>query len=97
MEGLLDGVHLILEGIQQHKEERLIAISYRYSTRKTLFFVISPGAGLTRPDDPYEMKKPTEHDNVGIPFISHPDVVSSTFNSPTLLTSTIKQGSLSFI
>jgi hypothetical protein len=54
----------------------LVAIGYRYSTTKTLFFVMSPGAGSTRPGEPYEMKYPTEHDNVGIHFVSHPDVVS---------------------
>ena len=79
MEGMPGGVHLILEGTHQHTEERLIAVGYRYSTRKTLFFAMSPGAGSTRPDDPYELKYPTEHDNVGVRFVSCPDVISKYF------------------
>ncbi len=85
MEGMPGGVHLVLEGIHQHTEERLIAIGYCYSTRKTLFFVMSPGAGSTRPGEPYEMKYPTEHDNVGIRFVSHPDVVSKYFQQSNII------------
>jgi hypothetical protein len=42
MEGMPGGVHPILEGIHQHTEERLIAVGYCYSTRKTLFFCYEP-------------------------------------------------------
>ncbi len=85
MEGMPGGVHLILEGTHQHTEERLIAVGYRYSTRKTLFFAMSPGAGSTRPGDPYEMKYPTEHDNVGVRFVSRPDVISKYFQQSNII------------
>ncbi len=37
---------------------------------------MSPGAGSTRPGTPYEMKFPTEHENVGVCMVDHPDVIS---------------------
>ncbi len=73
------GVHLVLEGIHEITEEKLIAIGYRYNSKKTLFFVMSPGAGSTRPGTPYEMKFPTEHENVGVRMVDRPDAISKFF------------------
>ncbi len=85
LEGMPGGVQLILEGVHQHTEERLIAMGFCYSIRKTLCFVMSPGAGSTKPGDPYEMKYPTEHENVGVRFVSHPDVVSKYFQQSNVI------------
>jgi hypothetical protein len=79
MKNMSGGVHLVLEGAHYTTEEKLIAIGYRYNSKKTLFFVMSTGAGSTRPGTPYEMKYPTEHENVGIHMVDCPDVISKFF------------------
>jgi hypothetical protein len=38
-----------------------------------------PGAGSTRPGTPYEMKFPTEHENVGVRMLDHLDAISKYF------------------
>lgn len=58
------GVHVVLEGIHPDGM-KLIAIGYRYSSKKTLFFVMSEFAGSTTKGDPYEMKFTDEHGNIG--------------------------------
>jgi hypothetical protein len=72
------GVHIVLEGAHPNGQQ-LIALGYRYSTKKTLFFVFNAGAGSTRPGEPYEMKFPTEFSNVGVRLVDRPDVVSKYF------------------
>ena len=58
------GVHIVLKG--RHPNGRLlIAMGYRYSAKKTLFFIMTEGAGSTLPGTPYEMKFTDEFDNVG--------------------------------
>jgi hypothetical protein len=79
LQGMPGGVHIVLEGINAYTEEKLYAVGYRYSKKTTLFFVMSPGAGSTRPGKPYEMKYPTEQSNLGIRFVDRPDVVSKYF------------------
>jgi len=73
------GVHIVLEGINAYTEEKLYAVGYHYSKKTALFFVMSPGAGSTRPGKPYEMKYPTEQSNIGIRFVDRPDVISKYF------------------
>ena len=47
LEGMPGGVHIVLEGI--HGEgQKVIAVGYRYSVKKTLFFVFTPCVGSTR-------------------------------------------------
>ena len=79
MKGMPGGVWLVLEGTNRHTEEKLIAIGYRYSTKKTLCFIMTPGAGSTRRGTPYEMKFPTDHGNVGVRHVDRPDVISKYF------------------
>ena len=43
----------------------LIAMGYRYSSKKTLFFVMTDGAGSTTPGQPYKMKFTDDYGNVG--------------------------------
>ena len=57
------GVHIVLKG--RHEGHTIIAIGYRYSSKSTLFFVMTDGAGSTTPGKPYEMKFIDEHGNVG--------------------------------
>ena len=51
MEGLPGGVHMVLEGIDG-KVKKVIAVGYRYSVKKTLFFVFTPGAESIRQGAP---------------------------------------------
>jgi len=60
MKKIPGGDVLVLEGTHETTEEKLIAIGYRYNSIKTLFFVVSPGAGSKRPGTSNEMKFPTE-------------------------------------
>lgn len=79
MEGMPAGVHLVMEGINRHTEELMIAVGYRYSTRKTLSFIMTPGVDTTRKGTPSEMKYPTHFNNIGVRFVDHPDVLSKYF------------------
>jgi len=79
MKGMPGGVWLVMEGINKRTDEKLIAVGYRYSTKKTLCFVMTPGAGSTRKGAPYEMKFPTDHGNVGVRHVDRPDVISKYF------------------
>ena len=57
------GISIVMKGCLN--EHNLIAIGYRYSSKKTLFFVMTDGAGSTSPGEPYQMKFVDEHGNVG--------------------------------
>ena len=58
------GVHIVLRG-RHPNGHNLIAIGYRYSSKKTLFFIMTEGTGSTTPGKPYQMKFTDEHGNVG--------------------------------
>ena len=58
------GVHVVLKG-RHPNGHTLYAIGYRYLSKKTLFFIMTAGAGSTTPGKPYEMKFTDEYGNVG--------------------------------
>ena len=58
------GVHVVLKG-RHPNGHTLVAVGYRYSSKKTLFFICTEGAGSTTPGEPYEMKFTDKHGNVG--------------------------------
>ena len=58
------GVHIVLKG-RHPNGHTLYAIGYCYLSKKTLFFIMTAGAGSTTPGEPYEMKFTDEHGNVG--------------------------------
>ena len=58
------GVHIVLKG-RHPNGHNLVAIGYRYSSKKTLFFIMTEGAGSTTPGKPYQMKFTDEYGNVG--------------------------------
>jgi hypothetical protein len=57
LSGMPGGVHIVLEGTHPNGQY-LIALGYRYSTKRTLSFIFNAGAGSTRPGEPYEMEIP---------------------------------------
>ena len=64
LEGSPGGVHIVLKG--RHPSGKvLIAIGYRYSSKKTLFFVMTENAGSTRTGKSYEMKFVDKYGNIG--------------------------------
>ena len=58
------GDHTVLKGTHS-SGVGLVAIGYRYSSRKTLMFIMTEKAGSTAPGEPYEMKFVDEFDNLG--------------------------------
>ena len=64
LEGSPGGVHIVLRG-KHPSGVTLVAIGYRYSSKKTLFFVMTENAGSTAAGEPYEMKFTDKYGNVG--------------------------------
>ena len=58
------GVHIVLRG-RHPNGSTLFALGYRYSSKKTLCFIMTDGAGSTVPGTPYEMKYTDDYGNVG--------------------------------
>ena len=78
LEGGPGGVHIVLKGTHPNGV-KLIAIGYRYSSKTSLFFVISENAGSTTPGEPYEMKFQDEFGNIQVRYVDRPDVLSKFF------------------
>ena len=49
------GVHIVMKGTLPSGME-MVATGYKYSSKKVLFFISTPGAGPTTPGEPYEMR-----------------------------------------
>ena len=49
------GVHIVMKGTLPSGVEA-VAIGYKYSSKRVLFFLSTPGAGLTMPGEQYEMR-----------------------------------------
>ena len=41
------GTHMVMEGYHSETEQKLIAIGYKYSAEKVLFYIATPNAGST--------------------------------------------------
>jgi hypothetical protein len=59
----LKGVHIALEGVTRD-EIRLVAVSYQYSWKATLFFLATENAGTTKNGDPNQIKYNDSFGNV---------------------------------
>ena len=57
----------------------LLAIRYRYNSKKTLMFAATEYAGQTTKGTPYEMKFADEEGNVHVREVDRPDVISKFF------------------
>ena len=77
LENAPGGTHIVMKAT--HQEVPLVAIGYRYSSRKTLHFVITEDAGSTTPGECYEMKFADSHGNVHIRYVDRPEVISMFF------------------
>ena len=45
--------------------EKLVCVGYHYFSKKTLFFIMTEGAGCMTPGKPYEMKFVDKYGNIG--------------------------------
>jgi len=71
-------ISIVLAGIAPDKQ-RLIAVSYHYSHKTTLFFVMTAGAGSTKPGCPYIMKYTDGYGNLCTWEVKCPEVISDFF------------------
>jgi len=71
-------VHIVLKG-KHPNGEKLVCVGYRYFSKKTLFFIMTEGAGCMTPGKPYEMKFVDKYGNIEIRLVERPQVISDFF------------------
>ena len=71
------GTHIVLKATYQ--EVDIIAVGYRYSSKKTLHFILTSDGGSTTPGEPYEMKFTDTYGNIHVRDVDRPDVISCFF------------------
>jgi hypothetical protein len=74
------GVFIVLEGTTKD-EVPLVALGYRYSRKKILFFVLTKNAGSTMLGEPYRMKYTDSFGNVCTRYVDRPQVILNFFAS----------------
>eukprot|EP00978_Attheya_sp_CCMP212_P038794 scaffold195902_cov98-Attheya_sp.AAC.1 len=72
------GTWLVLEGKGRENVD-LLAIGYKYNSRKVLCFIATKGAGHTEPGEPYEARWTDKHRNTHCRLIARPSVISGYF------------------
>ena len=58
----------------------LMAIGYKYNSRKVLGFIATEGGGSTEPGDPYLSHFPDIYSNVSVRPVVHPHLMGMYFN-----------------
>ena len=73
MKDWLGGSYLVLKSTPRFPSEiPLLAIEYKYNSRKVLGFIATGGAGSTEPGDPYLSRFPDIYSNVSVrPVVLH--------------------------
>ena len=72
------GISIVLAGVAPSKQ-RMIAVSYHYSHKTTLFFVMTAGAGSKKPGHPYIMKYTDRYGNLCTQEVECPELISDFF------------------
>ena len=62
-------------------ERPLLAIGYKYNSRKVLGFIATEGAGITEPGDPYLSCFPDIYSNVSVCPVVRPHLLGRCFNA----------------
>ena len=76
------GSYLVLKSTQIFPgESPLLAISYKYNSRKVLGFIATEGAGSTEPGDPYLSRFPDIYSNVSVRPIVCPHLLGRYLNA----------------
>ena len=57
----------------------LVCIGYKYNKKKVLTFVLTKGAGSSKPGEPYEARFPDKFGNVCVRHVARPEVISLYF------------------
>lgn len=74
------GAHLVMQCCTPETNIQLVAIGYKFSARKTIFFVMTKNAGQTAPGPkPYVAKFPDRYGNVQERRVKRPEVLSDYF------------------
>ena len=79
------GSHLVLEGHATLEDVHLIAIGYRYNSRKTIFFLCHADAGPTECTDFYEAKWKDDNQNTQVRRIPQPEIIGRYFKCSNLV------------
>ena len=73
------GTWIVMEAKTANTEANLLCIGYKYNKKKVLCFVMTRGAGSTRPGVPYEARFPDKYGNVCLRHVARPDCISNYF------------------
>ena len=73
------GTSIVLKATEPKSKCKLIAIGYKYNSKKVLHFIASEGAGSTTPGKPYLMRYPDEYGNVTYCEVPRPEIISKFF------------------
>ena len=76
------GSYLVLKSTPRFPgESPLLAIGYKYNSRKVLGFIATEGAGSTEPGDPYLSRFPDIYSNVSVRPVVRPHLLGRYFNA----------------
>ena len=73
------GTWIVLEGTCGRTGQKLVAIGYKYNSKKVLHFVTTHGAGSTTKGKPYKMKYNDQYGNVCYRDVPRPAIISRNF------------------
>ena len=73
------GTSIVLKATDPQTNTKLIAIGYKYNSKKVLYFVGNDGAGSTVAGDAYQMRFADLHGNVSYRSVPRPAVISDFF------------------
>ena len=85
MEGYPSGAYLVMEYKAPGTNVDLVAIGYKYNSRKTLTFAMSKNAETTEPGYPYIARFPDEHGNVRERRVLRPKCLSVYFGVSNII------------
>ena len=85
MEPFPSGSYLVMESVAPGTNVNLVAIAYKYNSRKTLFFAMSRDAETTEPGLPYVARFADEHGNVRERRVLRPKCLSVYFGAANLI------------
>ena len=77
MKDFPSGMHLVLD--MMHEGVDLLAIGYKYNSKKVICFVCTAGCGNTMPGKPYEAKWMDANNNVMSRKVPRPQIASTYF------------------
>ena len=81
MKDFPSGSYLVMECTAPEMGVKLVAIGYKYNSRKVLFFVMTKNAGNTMPGSPYIARFTDDFGNVKSRKVERPDCISQYFRS----------------